>query len=184
MRPGRVQRPESRRHVLLTRVLGAYRHVGLRGIPLAFVTTARAIVGLNDGIESVRRICETETGGGSELCGLRPGLGCDPAGCDGNLTASARACVIGRGLVEVCDWVRSAAPTDGEVAAVAAADVLGARVVDGGCESIDLVAAASVVKFGAAGARRWRRSRRRGRYSRIGASGRLECVATRGPKPR
>ena len=150
-------------------ILGAYRHVGLRGVPLAFVATARAIVGLNDGIESVRRICETETGGGSELCDLRPGLGCDPAGCDGNLTASARACVIGRGLVEVCEWVRSAAPTDGEVAAVAAADVLGARVVDGGCESIDLVAAASVVKFGAVAAR-W--------SERSGGSPAMEALAS------
>ena len=150
-------------------ILGAYRHVGLRGVPLAFVTTARAIVGLNDGIESVRRICEAETGGGSELCDLRPGLGCDPAGCDGNLTASARACVIGRGLVEVCEWVRSAAPTDGEVAAVAAADVLGARVVDGGCENFDLVAAASVVKFGAVAAR-W--------SERSGGSPAMEALAS------
>ena len=60
-------------------VLGAYRHVGLRGVPLAFVATARAIVGLNDGIESVRRICETETGGpNSAICG--PGSGATPRG--------------------------------------------------------------------------------------------------------
>ena len=96
-------------------VVSAYEHVGLRGVPLAFARTARAVLLLNEGIESVRRVCATRDSAGGVLCGLRPSLGCDPRGCDAKLNVTARACVVGNGLVEVCDWIRSAAPTEEEV---------------------------------------------------------------------
>lgn len=138
-------------------VVSAYEHVGLRGVPLAFARTARAVLLLNEGIESVRRVCATRDSAGGVLCGLRPSLGCDPRGCDAKLDVTARACVVGNGLVEVCDWVRSAAPTEEEVKTVAWADFRpSTRILDDeGCEkgSFDPAAAASAIKFGAVAAR-------------------------------
>ena len=137
-------------------VVSAYEHVGLRGVPLAFARTARAVLMLNDGIDSVRRVCSSRETAGGVLCGLRPSLGCDPRGCDAKLNVTARACVVGNGLVEVCDWIRSAAPTEEEVKTVAWADFRqSTSSQDEGCEkgSFDPASAASAIKFGAVAAR-------------------------------
>ena len=137
-------------------VVSAYEHVGLRGVPLAFARTARAVLQLNEGIESVRRVCASRHEAGGVLCGLRPSLGCDPRGCDAKLDVAARACVVGNGLVEMCDWIRSAAPTEEEVKTVAWADFRqSTSSQDEGCEkgSFDPASAASAIKFGAVAAR-------------------------------
>ena len=137
-------------------VVSAYEHVGLRGVPLAFARTARAVLQLNEGIESVRRVCASRDTAGGVLCGLRPSLGCDPRGCDAKLDVAARACVVGNGLVEMCDWVRSAAPTEEEVKTMARADFRPSTPSeDEGCDegSFDPAAAASAIKFGAVAAR-------------------------------
>ena len=49
-------------------VVSAYEHVGLRGVPLAFARTARAVLLLNDGIDSVRRVCSSRETAGGVLC--------------------------------------------------------------------------------------------------------------------
>ena len=181
-------------------VVSAYEHVGLRGVPLAFARTARAVLMLNEGIDSVRRVCSSRETAGGVLCGLRPSLGCDPRGCDAKLDVAARACVVGNGLVEVCDWIRSAAPTEEEVKTVAWADFRQSTPSeDEGCEkgSFDPAAAASAIKFGAVAAR-W--SERSGgtlemaalaapwslladrRFGEAGADGDDDARARRGPR--
>ena len=55
-------------------VVSAYEHVGLRGVPLAFARTARAVLLLNDGIDSVRRVCASRDEQPAASC-----AGCGPA---------------------------------------------------------------------------------------------------------